>query len=196
MKKIIATVLTSLTLAAGTPALAQNVAQNGAPDPAVVAAVKEMFASMHQREMLVKMMQQMSQSVGANIRNNTENAIKNNPNMDIIAKEQARADMEAKLPATVAAMQQFFNDPGLIDELVDATVPIYAREFTVDEVKQIAAFYRTPVGAKMLAMAPKLMGEGMQLSQQIVARRLGPMLQELQKKQQKESQDSKDSKPK
>ena len=37
--------------------------------------------------------------------------------------------------------------------------PIYARHFTVDELKELTAFYRTPTGAKALREVPQVMGE-------------------------------------
>ena len=37
--------------------------------------------------------------------------------------------------------------------------PIYARHFTVAELKELAAFYRTPTGAKALREVPQVMGE-------------------------------------
>jgi uncharacterized protein len=51
--------------------------------------------------------------------------------------------------------------------------PIYARHFTVDELKELTAFYRTPTGAKALREVPQVMGEltGMLL----------PRLQEVQR---------------
>jgi uncharacterized protein len=36
---------------------------------------------------------------------------------------------------------------------------IYARHFTAGELREIIAFYRTPVGAKLLAMTPRLTAE-------------------------------------
>ena len=36
---------------------------------------------------------------------------------------------------------------------------IYARHFTVGELKEITAFYRTPAGAKALTVMPKAMAE-------------------------------------
>jgi hypothetical protein len=36
---------------------------------------------------------------------------------------------------------------------------IYARHFSVSELREIVAFYRTPTGAKTLSVMPKLMGE-------------------------------------
>jgi uncharacterized protein len=44
------------------------------------------------------------------------------------------------------------------DAMKDAP-PIYARHFTVAELKELTAFYRTPTGAKALREVPRVMGE-------------------------------------
>ena len=50
---------------------------------------------------------------------------------------------------------------------------MYARHFTVTELRQIAAFYKTPVGVKTLTIMPQLMNESMLMGQQIVMPRIG-----------------------
>lgn len=44
-------------------------------------------------------------------------------------------------------------------ELDDAAAKIYAKYFSLSELKAIAAFYNGPVGVKLLQNAPQLMGE-------------------------------------
>jgi len=46
-------------------------------------------------------------------------------------------------------------------ELVDQTAQIYAGHFTEAELKQILAFYQSPLGQKMNAEEPKAVGEAM-----------------------------------
>ncbi len=41
--------------------------------------------------------------------------------------------------------------------LLDSTINIYDKLFTHDDIKQLVAFYRTPLGQKMLVTVPKLM---------------------------------------
>ena len=183
MKKIVATLVTSLALIGAAPSQAQAQAQ--AADPAATAAAKELFDSMNYRQMMIGAMQQMSQGMGASMRAGAEAGIKNNPNLSADDKQKAMAKMEAELPRVIKALQDVMGDPTLVDEILAETVPLYARTFTADELKQITAFYRTPVGAKMLTSMPKLMGEGMQLGQQIMQRRIGPLMQKLQQEQAK-----------
>jgi uncharacterized protein len=46
-------------------------------------------------------------------------------------------------------------------EIVDATARFYASHFTEAELKQILAFYQSPVGQKMLAEEPRALDESM-----------------------------------
>jgi hypothetical protein len=54
---------------------------------------------------------------------------------------------------------------GRSSELVDATARIYASHFTEAELKQILAFYQSPVGQKMIVEEPKVIGESMENAQ-------------------------------
>jgi hypothetical protein len=47
------------------------------------------------------------------------------------------------------------------NELVDATARIYATHFTEPELKQLLAFYQSPLGQKMVAEDPKVIDESM-----------------------------------
>jgi hypothetical protein len=180
MKKIVASVVTSLVLMAAAPVFAQSAP---AADPAATAAAQEMFDAMNYRTLMGGMMRQMGQGIGTSMRAGAEASINNNSKLDPEQKKQALAKMETELPAAISALQELMNDPTVVDEILAETVPLYARTYTADELKQITAFYRTPVGAKMLATTPKLMGEGMQIGQQVFVRRVGPLMQKLQAQQ-------------
>jgi hypothetical protein len=58
----------------------------------------------------------------------------------------------------------------------DDMVKIYASEFTEQELKELLAFYQTPLGRKTVAKMPKLMAKGAELGQQRVQEHL-PELQ-------------------
>ncbi len=180
MKQFVACLAATLALTlAGAPVAV--FAQNA--DAASTAAAKELFDSMNYRAVLTNMMQQMGQSMAASMRTAAEAAINNNPKLSAQDKQAALIKMDAELPGALKAMQSMLGDPSLVDDILNETVPIYARNFSADELKQVTAFYRSPVGAKMLAKMPQLMGEGMQVGQQIVARRIGPLMQQLQQGQ-------------
>lgn len=49
---------------------------------------------------------------------------------------------------------------------LDDLVPVYARHFSHKDVRDMIAFYETPLGVKTLEVMPKLMQDSMQVGQQ------------------------------
>jgi hypothetical protein len=60
----------------------------------------------------------------------------------------------------VAASMEKSYEPR-VDELVDASARIYASHFTEPELKQLLAFYQSPLGRKMVSEEPKAINESM-----------------------------------
>ena|ERR1700728_1291957 len=88
---------------------------------------------------------------------------------------EQRARAEKIDDATIAALRAEFERIQLAfvsDAMKDAP-PIYARHFTVSELHELSAFYRTPTGAKALHELPQVMGE--------FATLLVPRMQDLQR---------------
>ncbi|GAB2872259.1 hypothetical protein GCM10027277_46890 [Pseudoduganella ginsengisoli] len=171
MKKLIA----AAVLALAVPAASVYAADTGANDK-TVAAAKELMAVMNMRAVTQASLQQMSQQLPGMMRQMMQVAIDSKK----LSPEQARkalADMEKTLPSTVAAMNKTLSDSKMLEELEAETVAIYARNFTEDEMKQVIAFYRSPVGAKMLTKMPQLMQESMQASQKVVLPRMAKMIE-------------------
>jgi len=48
-----------------------------------------------------------------------------------------------------------------IPEFVEPMITVYDEHFTGDEIKQILAFYRSPIGQKLIAKQPELVQQGM-----------------------------------
>jgi uncharacterized protein len=64
--------------------------------------------------------------------------------------------------ATVAKLRNEFTRIQIagVEETMKEWPPIYARHFTVDELHQLTAFYRTPIGTKTLREMPQMTKEG------------------------------------
>ena len=62
----------------------------------------------------------------------------------------------------------------------DDMVKIYASEFTEQELKELLAFYQTPLGKKTVQKMPKLMAKGAELGQQRVQQHLPELQQSIQ----------------
>ncbi len=50
-------------------------------------------------------------------------------------------------------------------DLIEALVPIYARNFELSELEGLLAFYRSPLGRRLLAIQPALMRDSAQAGQ-------------------------------
>jgi len=61
--------------------------------------------------------------------------------------------------ATLAELRREFERIRLarLHEMTKDLPAIYARHLTAEEMREIAAFYRTPTGAKMLGILPKIL---------------------------------------
>ncbi|MET3132208.1 hypothetical protein AAKU55_002478 [Oxalobacteraceae bacterium GrIS 1.11] len=181
MKKILCSALTTLALVASAPVLAQAAAPAPASvqaiDPATTQAVRDLLAAMKYREMMSAAFEQMSKSLPAMVRQVAVNAVESDPKLSGAKKKDALAMVEKNIPQAVRAAQSIFADPKLVDEMIAEIVPLYARHFTVEEIGQVAVFYRTPVGVKMLASMPEIMNESMLISQKIMMPRVAKMIE-------------------
>lgn len=175
MKKYLA-IFTAMCAFAGTPVFAQNA--QPALDPATVAATKQMMSAMKIREVMQAGMQQMELGMPAQLRQTIFASINANPNLNAEQKQQAQAKVESAVPKLMAVIHKTISDPVLLDEMVAELVPVYARNYTTAEIKQLAAFYQSPLGQKMLATMPKVMGESMEVSNRLMAPRMQKLMVE------------------
>jgi hypothetical protein len=84
----------------------------------------------------------------------------------------------AKLNAVTDAVFKDFP----IDEMIDATVPIYQKHLTKSDLDAIIGFYSSPVGQKLLKEQPAMMAEGMEAGQDIMLRKLPDIEERLKTK--------------
>ncbi len=177
MKKIVLAACLALSFA-----VPSAFAQSAAPvDADTAAAVKELLVVMHTRDNILQMMAQMQKNMPAMMLQGATAAIKNNPKMTDAQKDEAIAKAAKEIPQAAANMASTMNDPAMWDEMLAEFVPLYARHFTAAELRQMSAFYKTPVGMKVISTMPQLAGESMQISQKVMMPRLNAMMQKMVK---------------
>ena len=59
------------------------------------------------------------------------------------------------------AMSEIYSDPEVIQGIESIMARMYAKNFSVDEVKAITAFYVSPAGKKTLTILPQMMQQTM-----------------------------------
>lgn len=52
------------------------------------------------------------------------------------------------------------------DEIISITVPVYAKYYTEEDLDQLIAFYKTPVGRKVVSVTPQIVQESMLLGRE------------------------------
>lgn len=97
---------------------------------------------------------------------------------------QGRADVARDYDAMAPALAKGFE--ARLGELIDAVTMIYAKNFTIDDMRGLLAFYRTPLGAKLLDKTPALtqqtMAAGQAFGRSVGAELQKQMVEELRKK--------------
>ena len=94
------------------------------------------------------------------------------------AVRQARPDLPARAFAIVEeeTKKSFEENIDAPNGLIARFVPIYAEIFSHDEVKELLAFHRSPIGSKSRSVQDDLFKKGMEVGQQW-SKELGPELQ-------------------
>jgi hypothetical protein len=147
-----------------------------AVDPAVAQATRQMLDAVRMRELMAQTMEQVKQRMPEQIRASATQTIERNASLSAEQKRAALAKLEEMLPAMTARVNALLADPSLIDDILAEVVPLYAKTYTLDEIRQLTAFYQSPVGQKMLRTMPRLMGEAMDISQRVMAPRLQKLM--------------------
>jgi hypothetical protein len=74
-------------------------------------------------------------------------------------RPEIERDYDAMMSTIVDAYTPYYN------AMVDGIATVYANSFSVDELRQIEAFYRQPVGQKYLEKSPSILQQSVQIGQ-------------------------------
>jgi hypothetical protein len=115
-------------------------------DPAVVAATKQMLASMKIRDVMQASLKQADQQMPTQIAASMNAMIDSDATLSPEKKAEAHKKLQEALPTLTAQMHGVFSDPTLVDDMLAEMVPLYAETYTLDEIRQLSAFYASPLG--------------------------------------------------
>lgn len=138
MSRILFVLAAVALLAFGRPAAAQTAA------PDATAAAKELVEAMRATDQLKVLMPMLMQQLKPAIAQ---------------GRPEVERDYDAMVPQMLAAVD------ARMGEFTGAIAVLYASHFTADELRQLTAFYRGPVGQKFLLIMPKIMQDSMTIGQ-------------------------------
>jgi len=167
----LATIVAAVILSCSA-AFAHAAAPVPSADPAVVAATREMLAAMHVRESMTSMLASMEQQMPLQRRAAETASINASTGLTPQQKAEQLRKMDEDIAKSSAEMHAVFADPTLVDDMIAESVPLYAETYTLDEIRQLTAFYNSPLGRKMQANIPVLMSRSFAISQRVMMPRL------------------------
>jgi uncharacterized protein len=112
------------------------------PDPAAIAAAKELMLAAGVNAQMETVISTMTKGMAQAVR-------------------QQHPAKGKEIDEVFAALAKKFRERQA--EMIELVAPLYAEKFTVPELKEIGAFYRTPIGIKLLATQPEIMQRSMQI---------------------------------
>jgi uncharacterized protein len=142
-----------------------GLAQAQTPAPEVVAAARELVETMHLNDQY--------NAIVPGIFKNLKPAI-----------VQGRVDVERQYDALSPAIIDAFRQR--VSEMSDAAAVVYAKNFSIEDLRALNEFYKTPTGQRLLQKLPtisqEMMGAGMKFGQSIGGEVQRRMIEELRKK--------------
>lgn len=151
-------------------------------DPIALAAARDLLESMRFRFTLAADMKAASSGAEEVLRQIVTQKVNGDPTLSPAARSKALAALDKMMPEAVDALQGVFTDPATADEISKETARIYARTFTPEELVEIAKFYKTPTGAKLLGMSSRIHAESLAFGRRYMAPRIDRLVEEMMKK--------------
>lgn len=78
---------------------------------------------------------------------------------------QLLAGLKAQYPQVPQKAWDTFQEEFKADNLLNQLIPIYSKYYSNEEIKQIIAFYQTPIGQKTIAVLPQITQESIIIGQ-------------------------------
>ena len=179
MKKTISIVLAALLLTGAGVVQAQESAAVRT-DAAAVRAVQELMEAQKMRANLQAMFAQMALKMDEVVGTLAGQAVQAQTRLSDSQRQQLRTAMGPVMVQLSATMKATFTDPALVDEMIVGSTPLYLKHFSLAEIEQMTAFYRSPVGVKLTEATPVLMQEMGPVSERIIAPRMLRMQQQVE----------------
>jgi hypothetical protein len=100
--------------------------------------------------------------------------------LELLRVTNARAQAADTLKTTTDMMppeaRDVLRDSLDVDEMVAQVVPVYEKYLSVAEIEGLLAFYRSPLGQRILAVQPKIMKDSIIVMRVYVEERITQML--------------------
>ena len=182
--------VTKGTPAAPAPTAPGTPVQMAAPAPAPVpvsaearAAIKDLLDAMNMREYLSKNFQGMTQAIAPQLANAVARQVETNTALSPDQKTKVLEGLKVPFDGAMREVQGIVTGPKMVDDTLQKMYPVYAKNFTTPEIRQLTTFYKTPAGTKTLGVMTQAIGESLQATVAELQPRLSGIMDKMLKTQ-------------
>jgi uncharacterized protein len=170
-----------LILLAVSPAFAQQSVAEAAAQSRAAADAKKAAAAPPTREDVLKLFDllQITKTMDAVINATKQQSMEIAEQMIREKMPDATADEKKQFREMMDEVMRQSLGPAAINEMLEATIPVYQRHLTKADLDAMVAFYSSPVGQKILHEQPAMVQESMEASAGIQQRIARSMFQKI-----------------
>jgi uncharacterized protein len=183
-----------LILLAVSPAFAQQSVAEAAAQSRAAADAKKAAAAPPTREDVLKLFDllQITKTMDAVINATKQQSMEIAEQMIREKMPDATADEKKQFREMMDEVMRQSLGPAAINEMLEATIPVYQRHLTKADLDAMVAFYSSPVGQKILHEQPAMVQESMEASAGIQQRIARSMFQKIDERMVKMEQAEKE----
>ena len=91
------------------------------------------------------------------------------------AKQQSQEVLDSMIKMMPSDVRDSFTKALNADEMMELVIPVYERYLTIDDLKSVIKFYKSPAGKKLLEAQPKIMKDSMIVMKVYAQKKLSAM---------------------
>jgi len=147
------------------------------------AAIRELMAIFNEDNGIEKLMEIMTAQTDESAKKIFQQTLDEDKTLTPAEKKAASEAFLSDQAGTFKRFQEkMFERLNLTQLIVDISTAVYEKHYTLEEIREIIAFYKKPVGQKTLKLTPVIFAESMQA----LMEKLEPKLREVTKEVERE----------
>jgi hypothetical protein len=168
-------------------AFAQQTVAEAAAQSRAAAEARKAAAAPPRREEVLKLFDllQITKTMDAVVNATKQQSMEIAEQMIQEKMPEATPEQKKKLREMMDEVMRESLGPAAINEMLEATVPVYQRHLTKADMDAMVAFYSSPVGQKILHEQPTMIQESMEASAGIQQRIARSMFQKIDERMEK-----------
>ena len=91
------------------------------------------------------------------------------------AKQQSKEVLDSMIKMMPSDVRDTFKKALNADEMMELVIPVYEKYLTIDDLKSVIKFYKSPAGKKLLEAQPKIMKDSMIVMKVYAQKKLSAM---------------------